>query len=484
MSLSWRLRALFATVSTIVLLILGTLIGRSVENHFEEQDRFILDGKLVQTRRILEDAGDDPASVPQRLDEILSGAPGLAIAVRLPGGETLFATSGVDFPGALFEHAEKERDGRPFVWASAKGVPLRGISARFRVGKPGRVQGAGDATALVGAAIDISHHESFMRAFRQTLWAFIVLAAVSSGFLGWLAVRHGLSPLRAMKRQAEKITAERLDARLSVDDVPIELADLARTLNALFSRLEKSFIRLSEFSSDLAHEFRTPVSNLLMQTQVTLSRERGADEYRDVLASNIDEFERLSRMIADMLFIAKASEGRIVPTLDSLELAALVTDVADFHRLAADEKNVTIDCEGRGTMRGDSLMIRRVFSNLFSNAIRHAPSGGWVRAIIDTSAEEEVTVAVANEGETIPEERLFRLFDRFYRAETSRARGGAQSGLGLAIVKSIVEAHGGRVEVASKNRETTFRVAFPSKTALRSADAFSRTRLPAEPFHS
>jgi two-component system heavy metal sensor histidine kinase CusS len=452
-SLSWRLRALFAAVSTAVLLILGALIGRSVEKHFEEQDMFVLDGKLAQARRILEEVGDDPASIPQRLDEILAGAPGLAIVVRMPDGEMLFATSGADFPDALLAGAPA--GGRPFVWTTAGGVPLRGVSARFRVGA------SGEATAEVGAAIDVSHHESFMRAFRRTLWAFIFLAAVASGFLGSLAVRYGLAPLRAMKRQAASITAERLDARLPVEGVPAEFADLARTLNALFSRLEESFQRLSEFSSDLAHEFRTPVSNLLMQTQVTLSRERGADEYRDVLASNVDEFERLSRTIADMLFIAKAGEGKIVPTREALDLPTLIADVADFHRVEADEKNVTIRCEGRGTMHGDPLMIRRVFSNLFSNAIRYTPSGGSVRAAIATDAGGWVRVEVANEGETIPEERLPRVFDRFYRAEASRTGGGAQSGLGLAIVKSIVEAHGGRVGAASEDGVTTFFVAFP-----------------------
>jgi two-component system heavy metal sensor histidine kinase CusS len=457
-SLSWRLRTFFAVVSTAILLILGALIGRSVEKHFEEQDRFVLDRILAQAQRILEESGGDPASVPQRLDEVLAGAPGLAVAVRLPGGETLFATSGAGFPGALLDHAERSADARPFVWTSAGGVPLRGVTARFHVGKE---------TALVGAAIDISHHESFMHAFRRTLWAFIVLAAVSSGFFGWLAVRHGLSPLRAMKRQAEGITAERLDTRLSVEAVPAELADLARTLNALFSRLEASFQRLSEFSSDLAHEFRTPVGNLLMQTQVTLSKERGADEYREVLASNIDEFERLSRMIADMLFIAKAGEGKIVPTREALDLAALLADVADFHRLAADEKNVMIVCEGRGTIHGDPLMIRRVFSNLFSNAIRHAPVGGWVRAGIGGEADDGVTVEIANSGEAIPEAILSRLFDRFYRAEASRAGGGAQSGLGLAIVKSIVEAHGGRVGAMSEHGVTTFRAVFPPERSRR-----------------
>ena len=301
-----------------------------------------------------------------------------------------------------------------------------------------------------------------MRQFRSTLWAFIVFAAISSGILGWFAVRQGLRPLQAIKLKAEGITAKRLDARLPVEAVPDELADLARTLNAMFSRLENSFRRLSDFSSDLAHEFRTPVSNLLTQTQVTLSQARSESEYREVLASNIDEFERLSRMIADMLFIAKADEGQIVPTREPLELSTLITGIADFHRLAADEKNVTLTCDGVGNIAGDSLMIRRAFSNLLSNAIRHTPSGGWVRLTIGKKTRGRITIDVANSGETIPAERLPRLFDRFYRAEASRTGGGAQSGLGLAIVKSIIDAHDGQIDASSSNGITIFCVSLPS----------------------
>ncbi len=457
LSITSRLTALFATVSTVVLLVLGALIGASVEQHFVEQDMEVLSGKLDLTRHALEKvhAAQDLVSIPQQLDDSLVGHHGLAVVVVAPDGETLFATSGAEFPHTLLEKPISTGIPQPIVWRTAQNVPFRGIAAQAPTG----INGAKPATVAV--ATDISHHEHFMDSFRTTLWLFVVLAALLTGFLGWLAVRRGLAPLQAMKHKAESITAQRLDARLAVDAVPAELADLAQTLNAMLSRLEESFRRLSDFSSDLAHEFRTPVSNLLTQTQVTLSQTRTPEAYRDVLASNVEEFERLSRMIADMLFIAKADDGRIVPSRQVLDLATLIDDLVEFHRLVADEKGVTISREGSATLNGDSLMIRRAISNLLSNAIRHAPPGGSVNVVIQAQEAGEVGIKISNTGETVPAEHLPRLFDRFYRADPSRTGEGAHSGLGLAIVKSIVEAHGGAVSVTSEVGMTSFSVVLP-----------------------
>jgi two-component system heavy metal sensor histidine kinase CusS len=164
-------------------------------------------------------------------------------------------------------------------------------------------------------------------------------------------------------------------------------------------------------------------------------------------------------MIADMLFIAKAEDGRIVPTRETLELAPLVGDLVEFHRLAAEEKEVELTSEGEGAIQGDRLMIRRAISNLLSNAIRHTRIGGRVTVSIRRNGTC-VEVDVTNIGETIASEHLPRLFDRFYRADPSRSGEGSHSGLGLAIVRSIVEAHGGQVVAFSAEGMTTFRLTF------------------------
>lgn len=459
-SITRRLTALFALASTVVLLALGYLIGGIVEQHFVEQDMEVLTGKLDLARHALERVRSDRdlASIPQQLDDSLVGHQGLAVVVVAPDGQKLFATSGAEFPHALLDTPVQEGPLHPVVWKTAGNVPFRGIAAPARTGMDGALP------AIVAVATDISHHEHFMDSFRSTLWSFVALAALLTGFLGWVAVRRGLRPLQAIRRKAEGITAQRLDARLAVDAVPVELVDLVETLNAMLTRLEDSFRRLSDFSSDLAHEFRTPISNLMTQSQVILSRPRTPDDYRDVLASNVEEFERLSRMVADMLFIAKADEGQIVPSRERLDLAGLIGDLVEFHRLMADEKDVVLDSTGSGAIQGDPLMIRRAISNLLSNAIRHTPPGGRVVVGIKADVSDEtgrVRITVSNSGETIPAAHLSRLFDRFYRADPSRQGDGGHSGLGLAIVKSIVEAHGGEVAVVSEAGQTSFSLVFP-----------------------
>ncbi|MBK7423881.1 MAG: heavy metal sensor histidine kinase [Propionivibrio sp.] len=456
-SITLRLTLLFSLASTVVLLLLGYLIGGAVEQHFVEQDMAVLSGKLDLTRHALEKvrSENDLISIPQQLDDSLVGHQGLALVVVAPDGQKLFATSGAEFPQALLDKPVLADSLRPVFWKTAGNIPFRGLAALANTG----IKGA--PPAIIAVATDISHHEHFMSSFRITLWSFVVLAALLTGFLGWVAVRRGLYPLQAMRRKAEGITAQKLDDRLDVESVPVELVDLAETLNAMLSRLEDSFRRLSDFSSDLAHELRTPVSNLLTQTQVSLSRPRTPEDYRDVLVSNVEEFERLSRMIADMLFIAKADEGQIVPSREKMDLERVAEDLIDFYRLIADEKGVSLSSSGDAQMIGDPLMIRRAISNLLSNAIRHTQSGEYVSIAIEPADTGRVKIIVTNSGETIPAAHLPRLFDRFYRVDPSRHWQGTHSGLGLAIVKSIVEAHGGEVSIISTAGKTSFIMEIP-----------------------
>jgi two-component system heavy metal sensor histidine kinase CusS len=182
--------------------------------------------------------------------------------------------------------------------------------------------------------------------------------------------------LHAIKREAAAITADRLHSRLPTESIPVELVDLAETLNQMLARLEDSFRRLSDFSSDIAHELRTPVSNLLTQTQVMLSRARTIDEYQDVLASNAEELERMAKMIADMLFLAKADNDLVVPNLEAVDLRAEAEGLASFYEAVAEENGVTLTVDGNATVSGDRLMLRRAMGNLLSNAFGHTPQRG------------------------------------------------------------------------------------------------------------
>ncbi|MBU1365807.1 MAG: heavy metal sensor histidine kinase [Gammaproteobacteria bacterium] len=456
-SLTLRLTLLFAVAAAFVLFLLGLLIGNLVEQHFEEQDMEALSGKMALTRHILErdSATQDGAALGRQLDDALTGHHGLAVAVFGPDRQVVYANEALTFPPALLDPQAAALPGRVVKWQAPEGLPWRGISAVVTAGPDGRTP------FIIAIATEISHHEHFMSGFRGTLWVFIALATLAMGLLGWVVVRRGLAPLQTIKRRAAEITANHLHTRLPAEAIPQELADLADTLNDMLARLEESFQRLSDFSSDLAHELRTPVSNLLTQTQVTLSRARSDDEYRDILASNAEEFERLSRMIADMLFLAKADNQQIIPNRERVELADEVADLLEFYGLLAEEKAIRVTLSGAGAVTGDRLMLRRAVSNLLSNALRHTPDGGAVTIRLERQ-RSRLALTVENTGPGIPAEHLPRLFDRFYRADSSRQRTTEGSGLGLAITRSILLAHGGEVSVESADQRTRFTLTLPA----------------------
>ena len=455
-SITLRITLLFAATSAAVLIALGTLIGTSVEAHLEEQDLEEINSKLEIARHTISGARS-PAelnAIQQQLEHALIGHHGLSVAVFAPGNRPVFTTPGADFLKELIAAWSKdpgEGRSRPVVWESGERA-YRGIAMSVPFGA------VAASPFTVAVALDISHHRDFMVSFRKTLWIFVAVGILLSGFLGWFDARRGLVPVRNMAQVAKGISASRLGDRLPHESVPAELADLAASFNAMLDRLEDSFRRLSDFSSDLAHELRTPVSNLMTQTHVALSRFRSAEEYREILYSNIEEYDRLARMIADMLFLAKADHGLIVPNRENIDLATEVDELIGFYEALADEGGVRVSRNGIGSISGDRLMIRRAISNLLSNAIRHTARGGVIKAEIRDQGNDGVCIAVENPGVAIPPAHLSRLFDRFYRVDSCRQRSGEGAGLGLAITKSIVEAHGGTISVSAERGLIRFEI--------------------------
>ncbi|MCA1788974.1 MAG: heavy metal sensor histidine kinase, partial [Thioalkalivibrio sp.] len=248
--------------------------------------------------------------------------------------------------------------------------------------------------------------------------------------------------------------------RISQQDAPAEVRELAEAFNGMLDRLEASFRRLSDFSADIAHELRTPVSNLMTETQVALTRARSADEYRETLHSNLEEFDRLARMISDMLFLAKADNGLLPRPGEAVALEIEADALLEFYEALADEQGVQLRLSGEATVVGDRLMLRRALSNLLSNALRHTASGNAVEIEIN-KREDRAILAVRNPGAAIPADRLPLLFDRFHHVDLSRSGRGEGAGLGLAITRSIVEAHGGYIQVESAHGFTTFSLHLP-----------------------
>lgn len=458
-SITLRLTLLFASISAVVLIGIGTFLAHAVERHFEDQDHVELAGKLELTRHALTKVHNQSelSALPQHLQDALVGHPGLSVIVTHPDGSLLFATTDAYFPATVLERVQNTPRHNHLISWTYDGHSYRGLIASAESGIPT----AGRFTVAV--SVDTGHHNEFMQVFAQTLWVSLTLGVISAALLGGFAARQGMAPARRIARVAKSITAERMQERLPLETVPSELVDLATSFNGMLARLEDAFQRLSNFSSDLAHELRAPISNLLTQTEVALSKTRTAAEYQDILASNLEEYERLSRMISDMLFLAKADHGLIVPHAEDIDIAQEAQNLIEFYEPLAEEMSVRIITQGQKHkhLRADRLMIRRALSNLISNALRHCEPEGTITIGIEHT-DEHVSITVSNPGEAIPEQHHKHLFDRFYRIDSARERTSEGAGLGLALTKSIVEAHHGQISASSVAGTTSFTMRFPA----------------------
>ena len=306
-----------------------------------------------------------------------------------------------------------------------------------------------------------------LQADRQLLGAFVRATLVGLPLLllmvalgSWTVARTGLAPLKRFTRLASTITSNNLTQRLARPGLPVELRELADDFNAMLQRIDEGVTRLSEFSGDLAHEMRTPVATLLGRTQVALSQGRTIDELRDVLAGNVEELDRLTRLITDMLFLARADQGAAVMERSQVDLAGEARRVAEFLSIVAEERGIRVEVQGEATVPADRLLVQRAITNLLTNAIRHADAPGVVSVTV-SQHDGQAIVEVANRGKGIAAQQIDRVFERFVRLDASRARTDGGMGLGLAIVKSIMQAHGGSVSASSEaDGLTTFRLVF------------------------
>jgi len=425
----------------------------AADQHFIELDRHTLRDKQQLIKGILEKALTK-SDARWRLGEALNHHHGLYISAMEPDGALLYSSDGFVLPNELVSRRHLSNDPVIERWQS-EGREYRSLRMQLRPGyDPAR------AVNLV-VAIDTEHHDDFIVQLAKTLVIYTVFAMVIGGVFSWFAAHQGLAPLRAMKSRAATVSSKQLDERMPIESVPVEMADLAKELNSMLDRLQSDFQRLSDFSSDLAHELRTPISNLMTQTQVVLATPRDAETYRDTLASNIEEFQRLARMVADMLFLAKTERIRAVPHQEVFQATPEIQKLVDFYEAVAEEKFIRISIEGDGLIIGDRLMFRRAISNVLSNALRHTPTRGKVGfSIQETRGHTEVSIV--NSGQDIDPKVLPRLFDRFFRVDPARSHPSTDgAGLGLSITRAIVEAHGGEIAVSSELGQTCFCLSFP-----------------------
>jgi two-component system heavy metal sensor histidine kinase CusS len=260
-----------------------------------------------------------------------------------------------------------------------------------------------------------------------------------------------------MAATARRISSSNLHERIRLEGYPFELAALAVTFNNMLDGLEESFERISRFSADIAHDLRTPVNNIRGEAEVALARARTVEEYRDVLGSCLEEAVRLSNLIGDLLFLARAESPLALLNRERTDLAQLLTRVREYYEASAADAGVslTTTCPGEPVIAVmDESLMQRALSNLVSNAVAHTPSGGSIVMTAKTNSSN-LHIEVSDTGIGIPADALSRVFDRFFRVDASRSQMFGGTGLGLAIVQTIALLHGGNVQISSKQGEGT-----------------------------
>ncbi len=454
-SIAWRLALAFALVCALVLSAIGVFLYRSLASEIAYRDDLALLGRLEQVRALLADSDSLGAlQARPRLYQNMLGNLDSLLLVRRADGSSVIAINPRqrDLP-ALNAIPREQTPKRPDVltWQAPDGAELALLS--------GEAQGPNGEPLTVIAGKVLSEREQMLGSYRLRLYLSVGLGALLAFALGLVLLRRGLQPLRKLSEAVRGIDLRSLDQRLPAQGTPVELLEPVQALNGMLARLDDSVQRLSQFSADLAHEIRTPLHTLLASNGQALNHPRSTAEYQEVLASNMEEFERLKRMAENLMFLARAEQAERALNLQMLDLQGVGSELCDYFEALADDRDLRLDNQLHGELFADQQLLQRALGNLLANAVRHADPG----SVISLRRRDEAQccwLQVHNLGPTIASEHLGKLFDRFYRVDPSRAEPGDSGGLGLAIVQSIMQLHGGQVRVSSDADSTVFELGF------------------------
>lgn len=301
---------------------------------------------------------------------------------------------------------------------------------------------------LVQIALDTTYQHTMMNTYRYFVLIILIIGILFSIAIGSVISKKAMKRLHEMTETTKKITVSSLQQRVNPDFWPNELSELGKAFNKMLDRIEEAFSRLIEFSDDLAHELRMPITNLIGETEVALYRANLPDEQRKVLESNLEELARINQIIENILFLARAENPQLEIKKEFLEANQEIAVVMQFYQLMAEEKNIQLTCTGSAKIYANSTLFRRMISNILSNAIKYAFSNTKIQFTVDDVNEEVTRIVLQDNGIGIDESHLGKVFDRFYRVDSARVREGG-IGLGLSIVKSIIELHHGSIWIES-----------------------------------
>jgi two-component system, OmpR family, heavy metal sensor histidine kinase CusS len=266
---------------------------------------------------------------------------------------------------------------------------------------------------------------------------------------GYLIAKKGLSKLRDFENKMEQINVNSLHEKINSNEWPKELTNLAKKFNTMLDRIHTPFTQHSQFSSDIAHELRTPINNLMGITEIALSKENMNKEQQIIFEKYMNEYQHLSKLIENLLFFARSDNGQIKLNMEKIDARKEILNICDYYQAIAEENKITVSCEGEAFVLADLVLFKRAVSNLLSNAIRYTLPSGKITVKIKPLTLY-VEISVHDSGIGISNEHLRKIFDRFYRADSSRSTHTGGLGLGLSIVKSIIDLHKGNITINSQ----------------------------------
>ncbi|WP_354687943.1 heavy metal sensor histidine kinase [Cupriavidus necator] len=427
-SLPSRLALLFSILATVALSSMGAYAYYALQAQLVSRDEEIVRGKLAQIAHLMRevDAFEGMTDSTHRFDDIVRGYDGLAIRVRSEKGQLLYRTS--DALPQNFDLAGEE-----------SGSPA---SPPLVMGKETTALGDSGAEVLVTIAQSGLERVQVVTRFKNSLLLGTTVGVILTAMVGAAIARRELQPTQRLVQQVNRINVEQLSYRVDAPTRPAEVREIANAFNEMLQRLETGYERLYRFSADLAHDMRTPLNNLIGHAEVALSKERTAAEYALLMEEGLLEYQRLSRMIDAMLFLARADGANIRLDTVSIDLAEELSKLADYFSMLAEERGITISVTANGRLMADPMLFRRAINNLLVNAVEHAESDSTV-VIRSAHIGGDVVIHVTNRGQAIPEWDIAHIFERFYRADRARSNSHRSTGLGLAIVRSIMDLHGG-----------------------------------------